>query len=80
MPVEVIVDSSPCSTTCGLGVKTQTLCLLKDGKTAMEEGMRSKDGAEVSQRHLKDLNKVLKMNIRREIAQTLLTIMWKWLR
>ncbi|GAA6234661.1 transmembrane protein 81 [Lates japonicus] len=49
VPVEVIVDSSPCSTTCGLGVKTQTLCLLKDGKTAMEEGMRSKDGAEVSE-------------------------------
>ncbi|XP_040908550.1 transmembrane protein 81 [Toxotes jaculatrix] len=49
VPVEVIVDSSPCSTTCGLGVKTQTLCLLKDGKTAMEEDVRSKDGTEVSE-------------------------------
>uniref|UniRef100_A0A8C9ZMA1 Transmembrane protein 81 n=1 Tax=Sander lucioperca TaxID=283035 RepID=A0A8C9ZMA1_SANLU len=38
VPVEVIVDSSPCSATCGLGVKTQTLCFLKDSKTAMEEG------------------------------------------
>ncbi|XP_070766001.1 transmembrane protein 81 [Enoplosus armatus] len=44
VPVEVIVDSSPCSATCGLGVKTQTLCLLKDGETAMED-----DGAEVSE-------------------------------
>ncbi|XP_044066075.1 transmembrane protein 81 [Siniperca chuatsi] len=49
VPLEVIVDSSPCSATCGLGVKTQTLCLLKDGKTAMEEDVRSKDGAEVSE-------------------------------
>lgn len=48
VPVEVIVDSSPCSTTCGLGVKTQTLCLLKDSKTAMEEDMRSKNETEVS--------------------------------
>ncbi|XP_070825442.1 transmembrane protein 81 [Chaetodon trifascialis] len=47
-PLEVIVDSSSCSATCGLGVKTQTLCLLKDGKTAMEEDVRSKEGAEVS--------------------------------
>ncbi len=45
--VEVIVNSSPCSATCGLGVKTQTLCLLKDSKTAMEEHVRSKDGTEV---------------------------------
>ncbi|XP_035513207.1 transmembrane protein 81 [Morone saxatilis] len=48
VPVEVIVDSSPCSATCGLGVKTQTLCLLKDGKAAMEEDVGSKVGAEVS--------------------------------
>ena len=47
VPVEVIVDSSPCSATCGLGMKTQTLCLLKDGQAAMEDS-RSKDGAEVS--------------------------------
>uniref|UniRef100_A0A3P8S1V3 Transmembrane protein 81 n=1 Tax=Amphiprion percula TaxID=161767 RepID=A0A3P8S1V3_AMPPE len=31
--VEVITNSSPCSSTCGLGVKTQTLCLMEDGKT-----------------------------------------------
>ncbi|XP_067449830.1 transmembrane protein 81, partial [Thunnus thynnus] len=49
VPVEVIVDSSPCSVTCGLGVKIQTLCLLKDGKTAMEEDVRRKDGTEVSE-------------------------------
>uniref|UniRef100_A0A3B4TS85 Transmembrane protein 81 n=1 Tax=Seriola dumerili TaxID=41447 RepID=A0A3B4TS85_SERDU len=34
VPVEVIVDSSPCSTTCGLGLKTQTVCLMKDGERA----------------------------------------------
>lgn len=48
VPLEVIVSSSPCSTTCGLGVKAQTLCLLKDSKTAMEEDARSKNGTEVS--------------------------------
>ncbi|XP_073325670.1 transmembrane protein 81 [Pagrus major] len=46
VPVEVVVDASPCSVTCGLGMKTQTLCVLKDGKTAMEE---DKAGAEVSE-------------------------------
>ncbi|XP_056155578.1 transmembrane protein 81 [Lampris incognitus] len=30
MAVEVIVDSSPCSVTCGLGVKRQMLCFLKN--------------------------------------------------
>lgn len=35
---EVIVKSSPCSITCGLGLKNQTLCLLKDSRTALEEG------------------------------------------
>lgn len=35
---EVIVDSSPCSITCGLGLRRQTLCLLKDSQTALEEG------------------------------------------
>uniref|UniRef100_A0A3B4TS94 Transmembrane protein 81 n=1 Tax=Seriola dumerili TaxID=41447 RepID=A0A3B4TS94_SERDU len=49
VPVEVIVDSSPCSTTCGLGLKTQTVCLMKDGERAMEEGGRSGNGAEVSE-------------------------------
>ncbi|XP_034393647.1 transmembrane protein 81 [Cyclopterus lumpus] len=48
MPLEVIVDSSPCSATCGLGIKTQTLCLLKDGERATEE-VTSKDGTEVSE-------------------------------
>ncbi|XP_053174073.1 transmembrane protein 81 [Scomber japonicus] len=37
------------SVTCGLGVKSHTLCLLKDGKTAMEEDERRKDGTEVSE-------------------------------
>lgn len=50
VPVEVIVGGSPCSVTCGLGVKTQTLCVVKDGKTAMEEDVKSKAGAEVSHR------------------------------
>uniref|UniRef100_A0A3Q1EI74 Transmembrane protein 81 n=1 Tax=Acanthochromis polyacanthus TaxID=80966 RepID=A0A3Q1EI74_9TELE len=34
VPVEVITNSSPCSSTCGLGVKTQTLCLMEDGKVS----------------------------------------------
>ncbi|XP_026187406.1 transmembrane protein 81 [Mastacembelus armatus] len=46
--LEVIVNSSPCSTTCGLGLKTQMLCLLKDSERAMEEDVRSKHGTEVS--------------------------------
>uniref|UniRef100_A0A3B3XUR9 Transmembrane protein 81 n=1 Tax=Poecilia mexicana TaxID=48701 RepID=A0A3B3XUR9_9TELE len=37
VPLEVITESSPCSVTCGLGVKTQTLCLLKDGKTCRSQ-------------------------------------------
>lgn len=49
MPVEVMVDSSPCSSTCGLGMKTQTLCLLKDSRTVMEEDVRNRNGTEVSQ-------------------------------
>ncbi|KAF7645768.1 hypothetical protein LDENG_00198620 [Lucifuga dentata] len=32
--VEVVVKSSPCSVTCGLGVKTEVLCPLKDVKIA----------------------------------------------
>uniref|UniRef100_A0A3B4Z1V1 Transmembrane protein 81 n=1 Tax=Stegastes partitus TaxID=144197 RepID=A0A3B4Z1V1_9TELE len=52
VPVEVVTNSSPCSTTCGLGVKTQTLCFLQDGKTAMEE---TKGGTTVRQRHLRHL-------------------------
>uniref|UniRef100_A0A3B4ASU1 Transmembrane protein 81 n=1 Tax=Periophthalmus magnuspinnatus TaxID=409849 RepID=A0A3B4ASU1_9GOBI len=32
VPLEVITDSSPCSATCGLGMRSQTLCLLKDTK------------------------------------------------
>lgn len=35
---EVIVESSPCSITCGLGLRRQTLCLLKNSRTALEEG------------------------------------------
>lgn len=35
--VEVIVDSSPCSVTCGLGVKSETLCVMTNGNTAEGE-------------------------------------------
>ncbi|XP_034552108.1 transmembrane protein 81 [Notolabrus celidotus] len=49
LPMQVIVDSTPCSATCGLGVRTQTLCLLRDGQTAMEEDVRRTDGAQVSE-------------------------------
>lgn len=38
--VEVVVDSSPCSVTCGLGVKSETLCAMTDGNTAAAEGQR----------------------------------------
>ncbi|XP_029011796.3 transmembrane protein 81 isoform X2 [Betta splendens] len=48
-PMEVIVHSSSCSVTCGLGVKTQTLCLL-DSKTVMEEDVESKNVTEVTDR------------------------------
>ncbi|XP_062247428.1 transmembrane protein 81 [Platichthys flesus] len=47
--VEVVTDSSPCSATCGLGFKTQTLCLLRDDQRATEEEPGSKDGTEVSE-------------------------------
>ncbi|KAM6924370.1 transmembrane protein 81 [Xenentodon cancila] len=47
--LEVITVSSPCSTTCGVGIKNQTLCLLKDGKISMEEKSKSKDGTKVSE-------------------------------
>ncbi|XP_032418018.1 transmembrane protein 81 [Xiphophorus hellerii] len=47
VPLEVITESSPCSMTCGLGVKTQTLCLLKDGKAAMEN-TEGKEGSKSS--------------------------------
>ncbi|XP_040050514.2 transmembrane protein 81 isoform X2 [Gasterosteus aculeatus] len=47
VPVGVIVDSSPCSATCGLGFKTQTVCLMKDGEKATEE-VTSRDATEVS--------------------------------
>ncbi|XP_068452810.1 transmembrane protein 81 [Clinocottus analis] len=36
-PMEVIVDSSACSATCGLGIKTQRLCSVKDEEKAIEE-------------------------------------------
>lgn len=49
--LEVITVSSPCSTTCGVGIKNQTLCLLKDGKTAMEEKVEVNDKTKVSPRH-----------------------------
>lgn len=38
--VEVIVDSSPCSVTCGLGMKKQTLCAMKKGDKETAEGER----------------------------------------
>lgn len=38
--VEVIVDSSPCSVTCGLGVKNETLCAMTNGSAATVKGER----------------------------------------
>ncbi|KAJ0036493.1 hypothetical protein NQD34_005170, partial [Periophthalmus magnuspinnatus] len=48
VPLEVITDSSPCSATCGLGMRSQTLCLLKDTKAAIEENTQGTTGPEVS--------------------------------
>ena len=56
VPVEVIINSTPCSSTCGLGLKTHTLCLLRDSKTAMEEAPGRTDGTEVPQRHERWMN------------------------
>lgn len=51
VPVEVITQSSPCSATCGLGLRTQTLCLLNDSKAAMEKKLPSGGEAEVQTQH-----------------------------
>lgn len=51
VPIEVIVNSSLCSATCGLGIQTQTMCFLKDSKAAMEENTQRTKGPEVS-RHI----------------------------
>ncbi|KAK7883805.1 hypothetical protein WMY93_026928 [Mugilogobius chulae] len=49
VPLEVITASSPCSATCGLGMKSQTLCLLKDGKAAMEENVQGTAAPKVTE-------------------------------
>nr|XP_043893473.1 transmembrane protein 81 [Solea senegalensis] len=47
--VEVIVRSSPCSATCGVGLTTQTMCCLNDSKKDMEEsGRRTNRTSQVS--------------------------------
>ncbi|KAI3357855.1 hypothetical protein L3Q82_016239 [Scortum barcoo] len=63
--VEVITDSSPCSTTCGVGMKTQTRCLVKDGKTAMEEGALRKGGAKKDHCHLDQQEVLQECHIRK---------------
>uniref|UniRef100_A0A8C7ZIT7 Transmembrane protein 81 n=1 Tax=Oryzias sinensis TaxID=183150 RepID=A0A8C7ZIT7_9TELE len=61
--LEVITDSSPCSTTCGLGIRTQTLCLLKDSKTALEEKVGRKNGTkDSSQTKVSEECRVRKVN------------------
>uniref|UniRef100_A0A3P9LTH5 Transmembrane protein 81 n=1 Tax=Oryzias latipes TaxID=8090 RepID=A0A3P9LTH5_ORYLA len=61
--LEVITDSSPCSTTCGLGIRTQTLCLLKDSKTALEEKLGRKNGTkDASQTKVSEECRVRKVN------------------
>eukprot|EP00063_Salmo_salar_P028179 XP_014003014.1 PREDICTED: transmembrane protein 81 [Salmo salar] len=37
VPAEVIIHSSPCSTTCGLGLRTQELCPLREGQVGEEK-------------------------------------------
>ncbi|XP_069382499.1 transmembrane protein 81 isoform X4 [Paralichthys olivaceus] len=51
VPVEVIVDSSPCSSTCGLGLRTQTLCLMKHSRAEMEEAGEGTEVSEVCRVH-----------------------------
>ncbi|XP_030590531.1 transmembrane protein 81 [Archocentrus centrarchus] len=48
VPVEVITESSPCSATCGLGLRNQTLCLLNNSRAAMEEKVQR--GSEVTKK------------------------------
>ncbi|KAF6725368.1 Transmembrane protein 81 [Oryzias melastigma] len=61
--LEVITDSSPCSTTCGLGIKTQTLCLLKDSQKALEEKVERTGGTKgVSQTKVSEECRVRKVN------------------
>ncbi|CAL8370050.1 unnamed protein product [Lota lota] len=38
---EVITDSSACSATCGVGLKTQTLCLRNQGKSGQQSGEKA---------------------------------------
>ncbi|KAK7884663.1 hypothetical protein WMY93_027786 [Mugilogobius chulae] len=49
VPLEVITASSPCSATCGLGMKSQTLCLLQDGKAALEENVQGTAAPKVTE-------------------------------
>uniref|UniRef100_A0A3Q2VH34 Transmembrane protein 81 n=1 Tax=Haplochromis burtoni TaxID=8153 RepID=A0A3Q2VH34_HAPBU len=43
VPVEVITESSPCSATCGLGLRTQTLCLLNDSRRCRVRAVQCMD-------------------------------------
>uniref|UniRef100_A0A3B4GBG9 Transmembrane protein 81 n=2 Tax=Haplochromini TaxID=319058 RepID=A0A3B4GBG9_9CICH len=43
VPVEVITESSPCSATCGLGLRTQTLCLLNDSRKCRVRAVQCMD-------------------------------------
>uniref|UniRef100_A0AAV2LWN2 Transmembrane protein 81 n=1 Tax=Knipowitschia caucasica TaxID=637954 RepID=A0AAV2LWN2_KNICA len=43
----MITASSPCSASCGLGLRTQTLCLLKNSTAALDENTHGK-GPEVT--------------------------------
>ncbi|KAM9429729.1 transmembrane protein 81 [Salvelinus alpinus] len=37
VPAEVIIHNSPCSTTCGVGLRTQELCPLREGQVGDEK-------------------------------------------
>ncbi|RVE71063.1 hypothetical protein OJAV_G00070600 [Oryzias javanicus] len=61
--LEVVTDSSPCSTTCGLGIRTQTLCLLKDSQMALEEKVQRTNGTkDVSQTKVSEECRLRKVN------------------
>ncbi|XP_057685839.1 transmembrane protein 81 [Corythoichthys intestinalis] len=50
--VEVVTKSTQCSVTCGLGVKMQTVCKVKDSQKALEESKTKSTGNAVAESNL----------------------------
>lgn len=45
--LQVVVNSTLCSVTCGMGIKVQTVCTIKDGEKALEKKKGSTEAVEV---------------------------------